>query len=190
MSDLSTVRTFISDNKQYGVADAVGDGVSTEFLFPNAPIYPSSAVVYLDGTPSVAFTIDEALGLITMNTAPLTGVVVKITAKFTFLSDDQITSALDMFSTYDSNSAVKLGAADCLDIIASSEAMIQKKLEMLDFKVDGPALAKSLRDHALSLRKSVLGPDLIESDFVIAEMVYDGPGLREKIIKDWMREDS
>ncbi len=50
---------------------------------------------------------------------------------------------------------VRLAAAQALDIIASSEALVQKRIEVLGLKTDGPAVAKSLRDHAGQLRMQV-----------------------------------
>lgn len=49
--------------------------------------------------------------------------------------------------------AVKLAAAQALDIIASSEALVQKKIRTLDLQTDGPAVAASLRAHATTLRE-------------------------------------
>ena len=46
-----------------------------------------------------------------------------------------------------------LGAAQALDIIASSEALLSKKITTQDLTTDGPAVAEALRAHAAALRK-------------------------------------
>jgi hypothetical protein len=188
MSDLSLVRTIIQDKLTYGVSQATGDDTTVEFQHVASPIYPDSANVYVDGvlqTITTQYTIDEDLGLITFVTAPGDGELVEISAKTTLLSDDEITDLMGMYS--DSDNAVKLAAADCLDIIASSEAMIQKRIKNLELETDGPAVAKSLRDHANTIRKTLADPMMQESGFDVIEMVYDTPGYVEKVQKDLLR---
>lgn len=68
--------------------------------------------------------------------------------------------------------SILLAAASALDTIASSEALIQKKIRLLDVTTDGPAVAKALRDHANVLREESLTNDGIGA-FDIAEMVVD-----------------
>lgn len=48
--------------------------------------------------------------------------------------------------------SVKRAAAEALDTIASSEALISKKITTQDRSSDGPAVADALRKHAASLR--------------------------------------
>lgn len=48
---------------------------------------------------------------------------------------------------------VKLAAAQALDVIASNETMVQKRISTLDLKTDGPAVAADLRAHAQLLRE-------------------------------------
>ena len=47
---------------------------------------------------------------------------------------------------------VRRAAAMALDTIATSEALISKRIKTLDLTTDGPAVAKALRDHAQRLR--------------------------------------
>lgn len=47
---------------------------------------------------------------------------------------------------------VALAAAELLEIIASKEALVSKRIQILDLKTDGPAVAASLREHAARLR--------------------------------------
>lgn len=49
----------------------------------------------------------------------------------------------------------ELGAAAALDVIASSEALLSKKITTQDLSTDGPAVAASLRAHAKALRGQV-----------------------------------
>lgn len=189
MSDLLTVRTLIADPPQYGVSTQAADGTNVEFVTPNTPIIPGSAKVYVAGvlqTLGSDYTIDESIGLITFGTAPGSGLEVTISITYSILSDDQLQSMLDL--NVDSLDPVRLAAADCLDIIASSEVLIQKKIKLLDLQTDGPAEAKELRAHAKSLRDLVYSPDYEEPSLDIIEQINDTAGWKEKIVKDWMRE--
>lgn len=78
---------------------------------------------------------------------------------------------------------VRLAAAQALDAIASSEALILKKIRQLGgaLETDGPAVAKALRDHATALRSQVV--DGISADvdglFGVVEMGVDAFSRRE-----------
>ena len=50
---------------------------------------------------------------------------------------------------------VKLAAAQALDAIASSEALISKKITVDGQSTDGPSVAKELRERASGLRTQV-----------------------------------
>jgi hypothetical protein len=77
-------------------------------------------------------------------------------------------------------------AADVIDSIADNQALIQKKIKLLDLTTDGPALAESLRRHAKTLRDLVNDPLYDDSGFDIAEQIQyqDTPAWAEKILKD------
>lgn len=64
--------------------------------------------------------------------------------------DSQLQQLLDL------EGAVKLAAASALDVIASNEAMVSKRIRTLDLQTDGPAVAKALREHAAALRAQYL----------------------------------
>lgn len=81
--------------------------------------------------------------------------------------DDEIDSFLAL-----KGGSILLAAATALDTIASSEALITKKIQVLDVQTDGPAVARSLRDHAKSLRDQFNQDDIVGA-FDIAEVVYD-----------------
>lgn len=63
-------------------------------------------------------------------------------------TDAQITA----FLTLEGDDA-RLAAAQALDTIASSEALVSKKIRTQDLSTDGPAVAKELRDRASELRR-------------------------------------
>jgi hypothetical protein len=186
MSDISLVRTLSADPIAYDGASAVSDGVITVFVYPYAPIQPGTAVVRVNGTiqAPVGINVDEDLGIVTFTFPPAAGTVT-IAAKHTMISDDQINELLAVNA--DSADPIRLTAADCLDAIASSEALIQKKLKMLDFETDGAAIAQSLRAGAKALRDLVFNADSANSDdpgFDIAERIDNRAAWREKIYKD------
>lgn len=64
------------------------------------------------------------------------------------LSDTQIQAMLGMCAD-----RIRRAAAMALDTIASSEALVSKRIKTLDLTTDGPAVAKALRDHAQRLRE-------------------------------------
>lgn len=84
---------------------------------------------------------------------------------------------------------VRLAAAQALDAIASSETLTLKKIRQLGgaLETDGPAVAKSLREHAAALRKQVAdlatGGASVDGLFDIAEMGI-GPFGRREIIRN------
>lgn len=61
-------------------------------------------------------------------------------------TDSQIQAFLTM------EGSVRLAAAVALETIATSEALISKKIRTQDLATDGPAVAKELRDRAAQLR--------------------------------------
>lgn len=68
--------------------------------------------------------------------------------------------------------SILLAAASALDTIASSEALILKKIRLLDVTTDGPAVAKALRDHADKLREESITADG-DGAFDIAEWIVN-----------------
>ena len=90
----------VTDQLLYTVADltlAVGDGVETDFqavkeYSTTTPVIKNqrkitrlqadTIIVALDGTPTVAFTVDEDTGIVTFNAAPGVGVVPTCGFKF------------------------------------------------------------------------------------------------------------
>lgn len=62
-------------------------------------------------------------------------------------TDGQITALLAL-----EGDRVRRAAAQALDTIASSEALVSKRIRTLDLSTDGPAVAKELRARAADLR--------------------------------------
>ncbi|MFE9099851.1 hypothetical protein [Actinomadura geliboluensis] len=67
------------------------------------------------------------------------------------LTDTQIETFLDL-SRGTGAPLIKRATALALETIASSEALVSKKLRDKDLATDGPAVAKELRDRAADLR--------------------------------------
>ena len=67
------------------------------------------------------------------------------------------------------NTGVRLAAAAALEVIASNEVLVLKKIINLDLETDGPAVARELREQAKQLRaqESAIGA------FDIAEQIHD-----------------
>ena len=61
-------------------------------------------------------------------------------------TDDQINGVVPLFPN------LHIAAAHRVDLIASNEALISKKIKTEDLATDGPAVADSLRKHAAALR--------------------------------------
>ena len=85
-----------------------------------------------------------------------------------------------------------LAAALALDTIASSETLVLKRITVLDLTTDGPAVAKSLREHADRLRAR--SASLVETDdydglFDYGEQVVDPFSQRERLLRQASRED-
>ncbi len=57
------------------------------------------------------------------------------------------------FTASDGTNDINLASAVALETIAASEALVQKKIKLLDLTTDGPAVATSLRAAAKILRE-------------------------------------
>jgi len=99
-------------------------------------------------------------------------------------TDEEIDAFLSITQVNDEND-IRLAAAQALDTIASSEALVQKRIKLLDLSTDGPAVAKELRERAKELRRQVDE----EFDFDIAEQALDAFSTRELIWKDALRNE-
>jgi hypothetical protein len=186
---ISLIRTIIVDPVQSETDRFPADGSDTEFNLSNFPIYSgTSPKVYINGQIQTGgYTLDEDRGLVIFNAPPATDSEIKVSYKFTMLTDFQIQQIVEINEQYDD--VIRMASADLLEIIASSEALIQKKMTLLDTQTDGAAVAKSLRDHAKALRDRVVadmelaGFDSIE----FIEMVYDQFSYRDRLVNEWRR---
>lgn len=161
MADIDDVRVIIADPPSYDRSQDIGDGLVTEFLIPNAPIVLDSERVYFDGVlvPNTEYTLDLNTGRLVFNTAPGSAIVILVTYNWVLLSDTSLTTFLTLWP-----SDIRLAAAAALDTIASSEALVQKKIEHLDLKTDGPAVARALREHAKTLRQQAAEEEELTGD--------------------------
>ena len=83
---------------------------------------------------------------------------------------------------------VRKAAALALETTARQEALLLKKIESLDLKTDGPALAKELREQAKVLREQADSLDAGEGGlFDWAEFVYDDFSARERLFNQRLR---
>lgn len=103
------------------------------------------------------------------------------TATFT---DEEI----DTFLTLEDDD-VRLAAAQALDTIASNEALVSKRIRLLDLQTDGPAVAKALRERAGELRRQAReGADgALGGDFELAELVVDDFTARQRLANETSR---
>lgn len=183
---VSQVRVLTSDLALYERSTATGDGVTMEFQVEQYPVIADTENVYVDGSiksQGTDYTIDNEVGLITFTAAPGDGMNIIVTYRHAILSDAQIESLIDLESN------VRLAAALALDTIASNEALVQKKIRLLDIQTDGPAVAKELRAHATALRKQVTDAAALDeaSAFDIAEMVFPPFGPEEALYNRALR---
>lgn len=180
-TSIEQVRAIISDHPNYHRATATGDGATTLFTLPYHPVIDASAAVTLDGTAKTEgthYTLDDNLGLLTFLAAPADGAAIAVGYHHTLLSDDDLETFLAL-QTGD----VRLAAAMALDTIATNEALVQKRIKLLDITTDGPAVAKSLREHAAQLREEADGDDA----FDWAEMVTTTSAWDERIFAQAQR---
>lgn len=81
------------------------------------------------------------------------------------ISDGQLTALLSV-----SKQRPKFAAAAVMDMIASNEALVSKKIRTEDLQTDGPAVANAIRLHAQNLRAEAQHDYLEDSaDFNIVD---------------------
>ena len=78
---------------------------------------------------------------------------------------------------------INYAAARALDLIARTQALINKQIKVLDLETDGATLAAELRESAKQLRED----EENYAAFDVAEMVQDPFSARERIYKQWLR---
>lgn len=71
-------------------------------------------------------------------------------------------------------------AALALETIAANEALVQKRIKVLDLSTDGPAVAKALMERARELRAREAADEIV---FAVADQADDFLQRREKARK-------
>lgn len=89
-------------------------------------------------------------------------------------TDEQVQAFLDMES-----GNVRRAAASMLEVMAANQAFIMKKIETLDLKLDGPALAAEFRALAKQYRETA--ETGAGAAFAIAEMVHSPSGAQRRL---------
>ena len=89
---------------------------------------------------------------------------------------------LQFFLNYEQG-YVSYAAAKALEVMATSQLLVQKHIKILDLETDGATLSAELRNLAKQLRQSE--EDL--ASFDIAEIVEDPFSARERIYKQFLR---
>jgi len=82
------------------------------------------------------------------------------------------------------SNAVLLAAAMALENIAANETLVQKRIQLLDLKTDGPAESAELRALAKSMREQY---ERMGETFEVAELVVDSFNWREHVLNDAKR---
>lgn len=81
------------------------------------------------------------------------------------LTDAQIDSCLRL-----NGNNVRRAAAEALEIIARSEALVSKKIRTQDLATDGPVVAAELRASAALLRKQADDADGVDDGFDVFDI--------------------
>lgn len=84
-------------------------------------------------------------------------------------------------------SNVFLASALALDTIANNQAQVLKVIQILELKTDGAKTAEALRAQAAVLRERAY-EDANDAGFEVVEMVVDDFTLRQRIIKEALRD--
>jgi len=87
---------------------------------------------------------------------------------YEFYSDEKIDAFLTLAGDLDGDT-IRHASAQALDTWATNQALVLKKVELLDVKTDGPAVAKAMREHAALLREQAYMSST-DAGFEIAEM--------------------
>ena len=116
------------------------------------------------------------------NTAKIRLLISDIDDTERIFNDEAISAFLSM--ALDSN--IKRAAALALRVIATNEVLVQKRIELLDLKTDGPAEAKVLRELASDYDNQATAEE-IDGAFDWAEMVGTPAQYSEFTYKDSLR---
>jgi len=102
----------------------------------------------------------------------------------TFFSDEEIE---DVFLGMN-DSKPRLAAADALEAIANNQVLLLKKIELPGpLRLDGPAVAKALREGAMALRQQELGIYSPGDMFDVIEVNWDENAYGDIMTADILR---
>lgn len=123
----------------------------------------------------MSFSYGAATGDTTNETRDYVRLMITDTDAGAYVFEDQ---ELDLFLRQAGDSAL-IAAADALDTIARNEALVGKRIKILDLTTDGPAVAAALMKSAQALRDRAADGADEEPAFAIAEFVGNEFGRRE-----------
>lgn len=84
-------------------------------------------------------------------------------------TDDEISAFLTLEAGPDATVYPRLAAAQALDVIATNQVLLLKSIQIMDLKIDGPAMARALRSQAKALRDA----ENSEAAFDVGDWVVD-----------------
>jgi hypothetical protein len=179
---VATVRLLASDPEQFDRYTVTGAG-ELDFQLPHFPVVDGSQSVTVAGvakTEGADYTINNTTGVISFTVAP--GLVVA-TYRYTLLSDADIQTLLTLEGDSD-----YMAAAQCLEVIAASQALILKVISAMDITTNGAAVAAALMTRAKSLRERATSADMeTDAGFDWAEQVPNDFAFRERVRNQALR---
>lgn len=180
---VATVRLLASDPELFDRYTVTGAG-ELDFQLPHFPVVDGSQTVTVGGVAKAEggdYAINNGTGVISFTVDPALQVVV--TYRYTLLSDADIQTLLTLEGDSD-----YMAAAQCLEVIATSQALILKVISAMDITTNGAAVAKSLMDRAKSLRERAAASDLeTDAGFDWAEQVPNDFAFRERVRNQALR---
>lgn len=99
LSALERLRLAVADRARVALREQIGlgDGLRTTFQTQLSPVVSSSETVLINETPTAAYTIDDATGVIEFTSAPAINAALLVTYLWTTFSDDELQDLLDRF---------------------------------------------------------------------------------------------
>lgn len=190
MADLDTVRTLISDPWQPDRAQTKGDGASTVFQLPNYPLRSlATTTAKVNGAAVGVVSAELENGRVTLASVPALDADVLVDYEWALLSDQTVLDLLTL------EGSVKMAAAQALDVVATSEVLIQKRIQMLDLSTDGPAVADALHRRAAMLREQAMSGTGVSADelagaFAVAEVANSTFAERDLRVRGLIEQDA
>jgi hypothetical protein len=149
--------------------------------------YLQFETVFTSGQPALVDADDTLLLLSAGGAVGPAGDVDTVRLLISDVGDPPIFTDLDIeaFLAMEGES-IKLAAAQALDSIASNEALVSKRIRTLDLQTDGPAVAKSLREHATALRDQVVGGEFeVTTGLGTRHLIERGYGTGVPELTEW-----